>query len=417
MGLLIKNIKSLVQVEEQPAIWVSGKMMGHLPAINDAWLAIEDDTIADFGSMDNFPGITDWSGLTIIDAQDKFVFPSWCDSHTHLVYAHPREDEFVSRLKGESYAAIAAKGGGILNSAKRLQQTPASALFDAALERLENIAKQGTGAVEIKSGYGLSIEGELKMLRVIQQLKDKSPLTIQATFLGAHAIPAEYKNNKAAYIDLLTQELMPAIAAEKLADYCDVFCEENYFTAAETIAILEAGLKHGLQPRVHAEQMSHSGGIAAGVHCGAISVDHLEFISDADIDLLLNSKTMPTILPGAQHFLQLQAPPVRKMIEKGLPIAIASDFNPGSCPSGNMSQMISLSCIINKMTPEEAIHAATINGAYAMNLSRSHGSICIGKKANLFITKKMPSVGYLPYQFGEPMIETTVLNGKIQNSL
>ena len=414
MRLLIKNIKNLVQIDAPKRVVVKGKDMSILPQLTDAWLAIEDGLIADFGKMDDFPGIEDWSNLQIIDAQDRFVFPSWCDSHTHLIYAHSREEEFASRLRGESYASIAAKGGGILNSAKKLQNTSEDELLAAALGRLNTIIQQGTGAVEIKSGYGLSMAGELKMLKVIQRLKALSPLTIQATFLGAHAIPEEFKNNKAAYIQLLTEELIPAIGQEKLADYCDVFCEENYFTKAETIHILEVGLKHGLKPRVHAEQMSHSGGIEAGVQCGAISVDHLEYISDNDIDLLLASNTMPTLLPGAQLFLQLQTPPARKMMDKGLPIAIASDFNPGSCPSGNMNLMVSLSCIVNKMTPEEAINAATINSAYAMNLSQTHGSIGIGKKANLFITQPIPSIAFLPYNFGETLIETVILNGEIQ---
>jgi len=414
MRLLIKNIKNLVQIDAPKRVVVKGKDMSILPQLTDAWLAIEDGLIADFGKMDDFPGIEDWSNLQIIDAQDRFVFPSWCDSHTHLIYAHSREEEFASRLKGESYASIAAKGGGILNSAKKLQNTSEDKLVAAALGRLNTIIQQGTGAVEIKSGYGLSMAGELKMLKVIQRLKALSPLTIQATFLGAHAIPEEFKNNKAGYIQLLTEELIPAIGQEKLADYCDVFCEENYFTKAETIHILEVGLKHGLKPRVHAEQMSHSGGIEAGVQCGAISVDHLEYISDNDIDLLLASHTMPTLLPGAQLFLQLQTPPARKMMDKGLPIAIASDFNPGSCPSGNMNLMVSLSCIVNKMTPEEAINAATINSAYAMNLSQTHGSIGIGKKANLFITQPIPSIAFLPYNFGETLIETVILNGEIQ---
>ncbi len=414
MRLLIKNIKNLVQIDAPKRVVVKGKDMSILPQLTDAWLAIEDGLIADFGKMDDFPGIEDWSNLQIIDAQDRFVFPSWCDSHTHLIYAHSREEEFASRLRGESYASIAAKGGGILNSAKKLQNTSEDELLAAALGRLNTIIQQGTGAVEIKSGYGLSMAGELKMLKVIQRLKALSPLTIQATFLGAHAIPEEFKNNKAGYIQLLTEELIPAIGQEKLADYCDVFCEENYFTKAETIHILEVGLKHGLKPRVHAEQMSHSGGIEAGVQCGAISVDHLEYISDNDIDLLLASNTMPTLLPGAQLFLQLQTPPARKMMDKGLPIAIASDFNPGSCPSGNMNLMVSLSCIVNKMTPEEAINAATINSAYAMNLSQTHGSIGIGKKANLFITQPIPSIAFLPYNFGETLIETVILNGEIQ---
>jgi imidazolonepropionase len=376
-------------------------------------LAIEDGIIAGFGRMEDWEGINDWTNLEVIDASDKLVMPSWCDSHTHLVYAGSREQEFIARIKGKSYEEIAAAGGGILNSAKLLEQTSEDELVEDALVRLNEIMLQGTGAVEIKSGYGLSVEAELKMLRVIKRLKALSPLTIKATFLGAHAVPSAYKGKKEDYIQLLINEIMPRIAEEKLAEYCDVFCEQNYFTPDETIRILEAGKKHGMIPKVHAEQMSNYGGVLAGVECGAISVDHLEFVEEAEIKALLDSSTMPTILPGAAFFLSLPHPPARQMIDAGLPLAVASDFNPGSSPSGNMNLAIAICCIQYKMTPEEAINGATINSAYAMGLSDTHGSICIGKKANVFITNAIPGYGFIPYSFGSNFVETVILNGKI----
>lgn len=413
MKILIKNIKTLVQVDANDRSRVCGAEMKKLPCIDNAWLAIDNGLIADHGKMEDFPGISDWSNLTVIDAADKLVFPSWCDSHTHIVYAGSRDGEFVDRLNGLSYEQIAQRGGGILNSAERLRKSSEEELVQSALLRLNEITKQGTGAVEIKSGYGLNVESELKMLRVIKKLKELSPLTIKATFLGAHAVPAEFKGNKDKYIKLIIDEMLPRIAEEKLAEYCDVFCEQNYFTKEESIKILEAGLKHGLKPKVHAEQLSNSGGVEAGVHCKAISVDHLEYVGEKEIELLKKSNTMPTILPGAQFFLQLPHPPVRKIIDAGLPVAIASDYNPGSSPSGNMNLMIALSCIQYKMTPEEAINAATLNTAYAMDLSATHGSIAIGKKANVFITKEIPAYSFLPYSFGSNLIETIIINGTI----
>ena len=413
MKLLIKNIKLLVQVDEQGLEKVSAKRMKTLPCLSDAWLAIEDDIIVGFGRMDDWEGIADWRGLTVIDAADKLVLPCWCDSHTHIVYAGSREGEFVDRINGLTYDEIFKRGGGILNSAKRLQQAPEEELVADALKRLNEMISQGTGAVEIKSGYGLSVESELKMLRVIQKLKVLSPVPIKATFLGAHAVPAEYKERKADYIKLLTGELMPAIASEKLADYCDVFCEQNYFTKEETIEILTTAKKYGMQPKVHAEQMSNYGGVLAGVEVGAVSVDHLEYVDDKEIEALKNSDTIPTILPGAAFFLSLPYPPARKMIDAGLPVAVASDYNPGSCPSGNMNLMIALCCIQYKMTPEEAINAATINSAYAMGLSKTHGSIAVGKKANIFITKEIPNYSYIPYSFGSNLVETFIINGKV----
>lgn len=413
MKILIKNIKNLVQVEEEAKLKVSGAEMKKLDCIENAWLAIENEKFAGFGTMDEWEGISDWTNLTIIDASDKIVMPSYCDSHTHIVYAGSREGEFVDRINGLTYEQIFERGGGILNSAKKLTDATEDELVESALKRLNEIMRQGTGAVEIKSGYGLSTDAELKMLRVIQKLKSLTPLTIKSTFLGAHAVPEVYKGDKRKYIDILINEMMPKIASEKLADYCDVFCEQNYFTQEETVEILTAAKKHGMTPKVHAEQLSNFGGVLAGVEVGAISVDHLEFVGDKEIEALKGSLTMPTILPGAAFFLSLPLPPARKMIDAGLPVAVASDYNPGSSPSGNMNFMLSLCCVQYKMTPEEAINAATINSAYAMDLSKTHGSICVGKKANVFITKEIPSYGFIPYSFGSNLVETVILNGKV----
>lgn len=410
--LLIKNIQSLVQVYEHAPEKVCGKEMSLLPSIDNAWLAIENGLIADFGKMDDFPGISDWKDLEVIDAEGKIILPCYADSHTHIVFAGNRESEFVDRINGLSYEEIANRGGGILNSAMKLHNTTEDDLFEQSFKRFKEIISQGTGAVEIKSGYGLSLESELKMLRVIQRLKNLQIIPVKATFLGAHAIPANYKKNKQAYIDYVVNEMLPAVAAEKLADYIDVFCENGYFSAEETKKILEAGWKYGLTPKLHAEQLSHSNGIQTGIACKAISVDHLEYCNDNDIALLKNSRTMPTILPGAAFFLQLPLPPVRKMIDAGLPIAFASDYNPGSCPSGNMSLMMSLGCIQYKLNPNEVINAATINSAYAMGLSKETGSITTGKRANIIITKPISSVNYIPYAFGSNLIENVIINGK-----
>lgn len=411
--LLLKNISALLSVYENAPQKLAGAEMKKLPLIENAWLACDNGHIADFGSMNDFPGITDWKDLEVIDCTGKTVMPSFADSHTHIVYAGNRSQEFVDRINGLTYEEIYNRGGGILNSAKKLRETSEDELFEQAFERLKEIISQGTGAVEIKSGYGLSVKSELKMLRVIRRLKELNLIPVKATFLGAHAIPEEFKNNKKGYIDLIINEMLPAIAKENLADFIDVFCEKGYFDEQETKHILEAGKKQGLVPKVHAEQMSHSNGIKAAVECNAISADHLEFCSDDDIALMKNSNIMPTVLPGAAFFLNLQLPPARKMIDAGLAVAFASDFNPGSSPSGNMKLMMSLACIQYKLTPEEAINATTINSAYAMNLQNQVGTITNGKLANLIITKEINNYGFLSYAFGSDLIDTIVLNGKV----
>lgn len=414
MKLLIKNIKSLVQVRADASIvCLKGEAMKSLPCIENAYLAMEDDVIVDYGKMEDWPGISDWTDLTVIDADNKLVFPCWCDSHTHIVYAGTREGEFVDRINGLSYEDIANRGGGILNSAKKLHAASEEDLIEAAMLRIHQVIRMGTGALEIKSGYGLSVDDELKMLRVIKKLKSLTPIEIKSTFLGAHAIPAAYKENRNAYIDLIVEEMLPQIAAEGLAEFCDVFCEKGYFTPEETIKILMAGRNHGLIPKVHANQMSCSGGVQAGVNCGAISVDHLEYVGEEEINCLLQSATMPTVLPGAAFFLSLPNPPARQMIDAGLPLAVASDYNPGSSPCGNMNFMLSLLCVQYKLTPEEAINAATLNSAYAMGLSETHGSITVGKKANVFITKEIPSYNFIPYSFASDLIETVIINGEV----
>lgn len=414
MRLLIKNIKGLAGIYDQSPDFLSGKEMAMLPMLKNAFLAIEDGKIAGYGPMIEWEGIRDWNNLQIIDADGKYVLPAWCDSHTHLVFAGSREGEFVDRIHGLTYAEIAAKGGGILNSAKKLADTSEDELFESASKRLNEVMRMGTGAIEIKSGYGLSFEAELKMLRVVKRLKESSPVTIKATLLAAHAVPAAYKERKSDYIDLIINEIMPAVSDEKLADFVDVFCETNYFTVAETDRILEAGAKYGLMPKIHVNQFTAIGGIEVGVKHRALSVDHLEVMNDEDFEVLKGSRTMPTSLPSCSFFLGIPYTPARKIIDSGLPLALASDYNPGSTPSGNMPFVVSLGCIKMKMTPEEAINAATLNTAYAMGVQRELGSIEIGKTANVIITEPMSSIAFLPYSFGSKLLETVIINGKVQ---
>lgn len=411
MSIIIKNIKELIQVEYQPQKLVAGKAMSKINTIKNAWLKIIDDKIDDFGSMQTFPNEkTD----TVIDATDCMVFPCFCDSHSHIIYKGSREIEYIDKIKGLSYEEIAKRGGGILNTAKRLHEASEEELFNDAWERLEEIKTYGTGAIEIKSGYGLSTDDELKMLRVIKQLKAKSPLTIKSTFLGAHAVPANYKGKQSDYVDLIINEMIPQVAEEQLADYIDIFCDKGFFTVDETERMLIAGKKYGLRGKIHANELDYSGGIQIGVKHNALSVDHLEYTGDEEIETLLNSQTMPTILPGAAFFLDMPYAPARKMINAGLPIAMAGDFNPGSCPSGNMQFILAMACIKYRLLPEEAINATTINTAYAMDISDKLGSIAKGKIANIFITKPIPTYEYMPYSFGNNKVKTVILNGKIQ---
>ena len=413
MKLLIKNIKSLIQVENTPKKMVCGKEMSKLQVINNAFLVIKNDRIDDFGEMTNLT--LPKKPYETIDAKNKMVFPSFCDSHTHLVYAGSREIEYNDKIRGLSYEEIAKRGGGILNSAKLLHNSSENELFNQAMKRIDDIISLGTGAVEIKSGYGLNLDDELKMLRVIKRIKEKSPLQVKSTFLGAHAVPIEYKNNQSKYVNLVINEMIPEVAKEKLADFIDVFCDKGFFTVDETDRILNKAIKYGMTPKIHANELDYSGGIQTGVKNNALSVDHLEYTGDKEIKALLNSNTMPTLLPGAAFFLGMIDPPVRKMINAGLPVALASDFNPGSAPSGNMQFIMSLGSIKLKMLPEEVINAVTINTAYAMNLSDVVGSIARGKKANIFITKEIPTYEFIPYSYGSNLVETVILNGKIIN--
>ncbi len=409
MSTLIVNIKELVQIRNSVVKKVSGKDMKTLPSLKNAYLRIEDGLIQDFGAMEH---LREKSADTIIDAKGKIVLPAWCDSHTHIVYAGNREGEFIDRINGLSYEEIAEKGGGILNSAKKLQASSEEELYQQASKRLEEVMALGTGAIEIKSGYGLNVNAELKMLRVIKKLAKHYPITVKSTFLGAHAFPAEYKNNKEAYIDLIIFKMLPQIAKEHLADFIDVFCETGYFSVAQTERILMAAQSYGLVPKIHVNQFTSIGGVQVGIKHHALSVDHLEVLDTNDLIALQGSDTMPVALPSCSYFLGIPYTPARKLIDSGLPLALASDYNPGSTPSGNMNFVLSTACIKMKMTPEEAINAATLNGAYAMGLADTHGSITKGKKANLIITKEIPSYGFLPYAFGSHLIDTVLIAGE-----
>jgi len=410
MSILIINIKELIQVRDQNTLKVSGKDMQHLPTIKNAFLLIKNGEISDFGRMESCKNMV---ADKTIDATDKLVLPTWCDSHTHIVYAGNREQEFVDRINGLSYTEIANRGGGILNSAKTLQNTSEDDLYYQSAQRVKNIIKLGTGALEIKSGYGLTLESELKMLRIIKRIKEHFPIKIKATFLGAHAFPEAYLNNKKGYIDLIINEMLPKIGKENLADFIDVFCEKGYFSLEDTETILSAGKQFGLIPKIHVNQFNAFGGVAMGVKHNALSVDHLEELTQEDINVLIGSETMPVALPSCSFFLSIPYTPARRIINSGLPLALATDYNPGSTPSGNMNFVLSTACIKMKMTPEEAINAATLNGAYAMGISEEYGSITKGKKANLIITKPIPSYNYLPYSFGENNIETVIIKGTI----
>jgi imidazolonepropionase len=411
--LLITNIKELVQTEKVYSPKVCGRDMSVINSLKDAYLLLHDGLIQDFGKMTDLdPGIIQYVSKTI-DAKGRLVFPSFCDSHTHLVYSGSREVEYTDKIRGLSYAEIARRGGGILNSAKRLHDTSEDDLYQQSMKRIDEIIAFGTGGVEIKSGYGLNLQDELKMLKVIRRIKETVPLEVKATFLAAHAVPEEYSDNRQAYVDVIINEMIPVVAADDLADYIDVFCDKGFFTVEDTERILMAGMKHGLIPKIHANELDFSGGIQTGIKYNALSVDHLEFTGDEEIGALLGTDTMPTLLPGAAFFLGMNDPPARKMIDSGLPVALASDYNPGSSPSGNMKFIMSLGCIRLKMLPEEVINAVTINSAYAMGLSETHGSIAKGKVANVFITKEISSYEFMPYAYGSNLIETIILKGKV----
>lgn len=409
MRTIFINIKELLQVRETSIKKVSGKEMSILPKIDNAFLIINDDRIEDFGEMKNCPDLKDFK---VIDVAGKVILPTWVDSHTHIVYAGNRIQEFVDRINGLSYEEIANRGGGILNSAKRLNETSEEELYEQSKKRLEEVIQQGTGAIEIKSGYGLTVEGELKMLRVIKRLKENYAIPIKATFLGAHAFPTQFKENHSAYIDLIINEMLPKIAEENLADYIDAFLETGYFSVEETVKIMEAGKKYGLTAKIHVNQFTAIDGIKACVNHGARSVDHLEIVTDEDIEVLKNSETMPVALPSCSYFISIPYTPARTMIEAGLPLALATDYNPGTTPSGNMNFVVATACIKMKMTPEEAVNAATINAAFAMDVSDEVGSITKGKKANLIITKPIHSYYQIPYEFGSNLIESVLINGK-----
>lgn len=411
MRLVLKNIASLLVAEHDPAPQVSGAEMASVNMLNNAWLVIENERIACYGEGEVIPFPDD----EVLDCNGGMVMPAFCDSHTHLVYAGSREQEYEDKIRGLSYEEIAKRGGGILHSSKLLSETSEDSLFEQSLPRALEIIRMGTGAVEIKSGYGLNTADELKMLRVIRRLDEQTPLTIRSTFLGAHAVPAEYKQDQEGYVKLVIEEMIPAVAGENLATYIDVFCDRSFFTVDQTHRILEAGARYGLVPKIHANELDHSGGVEVGVAHQARSVDHLEFVGEKEIAALLSGETMPTILPGASLFLGMSYAPARKMIAAGLPVALASDYNPGSSPTGNMELMMSLGCIKLKMLPYEVLNAVTRNGAYAMGLEETHGSITPGKVANLVLTRPMPGFGFMPYTYGSSQIDKVILNGKIQS--
>ncbi len=412
MDLLITNIKNLVQTRagSDAYQWVAGSDMATMPSIDSAFLLIKDGLIADFGAMVNIPE----TNCKTIDANNKYVLPTFVDSHTHLVFAASREEEFVDKIKGISYAEIAKKGGGILNSAKKLQKTSEDGLFQFALQRVNEVIGFGTACIEIKSGYGLTVQDELKMLRVAKRIGKETPLTVKTTFLGAHAIPKEYKDRNE-YIDLVINEMLPKVAEEQLANYIDVFCEKGFFTPEETEKIVIAGESYGLKGKIHANQLTISGGVQVGVKTNAVSVDHLESMGQAEIDALKGSSTIATLLPGAAFFLRTSYPPARDMINAGLPVALATDFNPGSAPSGSMPFMLSLACVNMRMTPQEAINASTMNSAYAMELLNTHGSITVGKAGSVIITKEIPSIEYMPYAFNSNSIDAVIIDGVVMN--
>ena len=414
MKILIKSIAALVNVLEDPPDWIAGEEMGELKTLDNGYILIEGGKISDYGKMENLSPQHE-KDADVVDVEGRMVFPSFCDSHTHLVYAGSREIEYGDKIRGLSYEEIAKRGGGIVNSAKLLQQTSEESLYEQSLERIYEIMTQGTGAVEIKSGYGLTVKDELKMLRVIRRLQKNTPLTIKSTFMGAHSIPPDYRDDTDKFVDIVVNEMLPEVGRQNLADYVDVFCDRGFFTVKQTERILDASAKYGLRPKLHANELDYSGGIQTGVKYNALSVDHLEYTGVEEIKALLNSQTMPTILPGAAFFLGLVHPPVRKLIRAGLPLAIASDYNPGSSPTGNMKLMMSLGTIQLKMLPEEVIHAVTINGAYAMGVQKELGSITRGKTANVFITKPIPSYRFMPYAYGSHLIDKVILNGEVQD--
>ena len=409
MSILIKNIKELLQVRNEPVKYVSGSDMKYLPSIKNGYVLIDHDTIVDYGSMSDAEGLT---ADEVIDASGKIVLPTWCDSHTHIVYAGNREQEFVDRINGMSYEEIANRGGGILNSAAKLQNTSEDDLYTQSVKRVHEVMQLGTGAIEIKSGYGLTVDAELKMLRVIRRIRDNFPLKVKSTFLGAHALPLAYKDDKNGYIELIINEMLPRISNERLANFIDVFCEKGYFSIEDTERIIAAGKTHGFRAKIHVNQFNAFGGVSAAVKHNALSVDHLEELSQEDIQALKGSSTMPVALPSCSYFLSIPYTPARKLIDNGLPLALATDYNPGSSPSGNMNFVVSAACVKMKMTPEEAINAATINGAYAMGIENEYGSISRGKRANLIITKPMPSYYYLPYAFSSDHIHKVLINGE-----